>query len=284
MASGLLYRGFRRVKAGVEAIPGAHRAYKWATSRSGEGKVYEIARGPMAGLRWRRRNNLPFWYHLGVYEPETSRFLAAHLRPGDTFWDIGANAGYHTLMGARAVGPGGRVVAVEPDPGTCEILREQLALNGLGNCTVVQAAVADRGGSALLVQRASDPRGNALQEIDNPAIDNRVGQLVEVPCLTLDELAARHPRPRLVKMDIEGAEVLALPRGRALLSGAGRPRVLLIAVHGEEARGFCRDLLRELGYRLETAPELDAHSLVAVDPAPSPPAASLGRLAAQADL
>ena len=36
------------------------------------------------------------------------------LRPGDTFWDLGANAGYHTLMGARAVGPTGRVIAVEP--------------------------------------------------------------------------------------------------------------------------------------------------------------------------
>ena len=273
-ASGLLYRGFRRFKAGVEAIPGAHRAYKWVTTRSGEGKVYEIARGPMAGLRWRRRNNLPFWYHLGAYEPETSRFLATHLQPGDTFWDIGANAGYHTLMGARAVGPTGRVIAVEPDPGTCEILREQLALNGFANCTVVQAAVADRGGSTLLVQRASDPRGNALQEIDNPAIDNKVGDVVEVPCVTLDELAARYPPPKLIKMDIEGAEVLALPGGRALHSGPGRPARMLIAVHGDEARDFCRDLLRELGYELEPAPELDAHSLVAVAPALSLPAAA----------
>jgi FkbM family methyltransferase len=263
----LLYRGFRQLKAGVEAIPGAHRAYKWVTTRTGEGRVYEISRGPMAGLRWRRRNNLPFWYHLGAYEPETSRFLAAHLRPGDTFWDIGANAGYHTLMGARTVGAAGRVVAVEPDPGTCEILREQLALNGIGHCTVVQAAVADRAGSAMLVQRAADPRGNALQEIENPAIDNKAGSLVEVPSVTLDGLAARHPRPRLIKMDIEGAEVLALPGGRTLLSGAGRPARLLVAVHGEEARDFCATFLRSLGYELEPAPELDDHSLAAVDPA-----------------
>ena len=274
MAAGsLLYRGFRQVKAGIESIPGAHRAYKWVTTRSGEGRVYEISRGPMAGMRWRRRNCLPVWYHLGVYEPETSRFLAAHLRPGDTFWDVGANAGYHTLMGARAVGAGGRVVAVEPDPGTCEILREQLALNHIAHCTVVQAAVADRNGSALLVQRASDSRGNALQEIDNPAIDNQIGNLVEVPSLTLDELAARHPSPRLIKRDIEGAEVLALPGGRALLSGPGRPERLLVAVHGDDARDFCRAFLLELGYELEQDPELDAHSLVAMDPAaPAHPA------------
>lgn len=268
MAAGsLLYRGFRQLKAGIEAIPGAHRAYKWITTRTGEGRVYEISRGPMAGMRWRRRNCLPFWYHLGIYEPETSRFLAAHLRPGDTFWDIGANAGYHTLMGARAVGARGRVVAVEPDPGTCEILREQLALNGIGHCTVVQAAVADRTGSVRLVQRASDPRGNALQEIDNPAIDNKVGNLVEVLSLTLADLAARHPLPRLIKMDVEGAEVLALPGGRALLCGPGRPERLLVAVHGDDVRDFCRAFLLEMGYTLEEAPELDAHSLVAVDPA-----------------
>jgi FkbM family methyltransferase len=260
--SELLYKGFRQVKAGVEAIPGAHSAYKWVTTRTGEGKVYEITRGPMAGFSWRRRNCLPFWYHLGIYEPETSRFLAAHLRPGDTFWDIGANAGYHTLMGARAVGGvggmGGRVIAVEPDPGTCRILKEQLDLNRIGHCTVVQAAVSDRAGTVKLVQRASDPRGNALQEIDNPAI--------EVPSLTLDDLAARYPRPRLVKMDIEGAEVLALPGGKAFLSGPDRPERMLIAFHGDEARDFCREFLLDLGYQLEPAADIDAHSLVAVDP------------------
>jgi FkbM family methyltransferase len=262
----LLYSGFRRVKAGAEMIPGAHKAYKWVTTRTGEGRVYDITRGPMAGMRWRRRNRLPFWYHLGIYEPETSRFLADHLRAGDTFWDLGANAGYHTLMGARAVGRTGRVVAVEPDPGTCGILREQLALNGFANCTVVQAAVSDRPGSTLLVRRASDPRGNALKQIDNPAIDNKEGDVVEVPCLTLDLLASVHPRPALIKMDIEGAEVLALPGGREFLSGPNRPDRLLVAVHGDEARDFCRAFLQDVGYELQTVPELDAHSLLAVAP------------------
>lgn len=262
----LLYRGFQQVKAGVEQIPGAHKAYKWVTTRTGEGKVYDITRGPMAGMRWRRRNCLPFWYHLGIYEPETSRFLAAHLRPGDTFWDLGANAGYHTLMAAHAVGPTGRVIAVEPDPATCGIMREQLQLNGIGHCTIVQAAVSDQPGRTLLVRRASDPRGNALQQIDNPAIDNKVGDLVEVPSLTMDELAALHPAPRLIKMDIEGAEVLALPGGRNLLTRPDRPERLLVAVHGDDARDFCREFLQSLGYRLEPAADLDDHSIVAVDP------------------
>lgn len=261
----LLYRGFRQVKAGVESIPGAHKAYKWATTRTGEGKVYDITRGPMAGMRWRRRNNLPFWYHLGIYEPETSRFLAASLRPGDTFWDLGANAGYHTLMAARAVGPTGHVIAVEPDPRTCEILREQLELNGFSNCTIVQAAVSDRSGQTILIQRASDPRGNALQQIDNPAIDNKIGSAVEVPSVTMDELSARYPRPRLIKMDIEGAEVLALPGGRSLLSGPDRPERLLVAVHGDGARDFCREFLQEIGYDLQVDPDIDAHSLLGVD-------------------
>lgn len=260
----LFYRGFRQVKAGVERIPGAHRTYKWLTTQAGEGKVYAINRGPMAGMRWRRRNALPFWYHLGIYEPETSRFLAEHLRPGDTFWDLGANAGYHTLMGARAVGPTGWVIAVEPDPSTCAVLREQLELNGIGCCTVVQAAVSDRPGRTVLIRRASDPRGNALQQIDNPAIDNKDGDALEVPSLTLDELSSLYPTPRLIKMDVEGAEVLALPGGVRCLSGEKRPERLLIAVHGDAARDFCRSYLLDLGYELESAPDLDDHSLVAV--------------------
>jgi hypothetical protein len=88
--------------------------------------------------------------------------------------------------------------------------------------------------------------------------------------LTLDDLAARFGRPSLVKMDVEGSEVLALPGGGALLSGPDRPSRLLIATHGAAARAFCRDFLRGLGYALEGDAELDGQSLVAVDPARRP--------------
>jgi hypothetical protein len=41
---------------------------------------------------------------------------------------------------------------------------------------------------------------------------------------------------------------------------------MLIAFHGDAARDFCRDFLLGIGYQLEEAAEIDAHSLIAVDP------------------
>ena len=240
------------MKSMAEKVPGAFRVYKFVTSRTGEGKIYEIDRGPMAGVRWKRYNSLPYWYHTGQYEPHVSSHIGAHLSEGDAFWDIGAHAGYHTLMAARTVGPRGRVIAVEPDPDTCVIFREQLALNGIENCTLVQGAVSDRSGTLTLRRLAIDTRRSALQEVG--AGD---GEAVQVQGTTLDEMASRYPLPHMLKMDIEGAEVLALPGGEGLFSGDARPRHLIIGVHGAAAKRFTETWLRAHGYRVTSPPTLD---------------------------
>ena len=248
-------------------IPGARKAFKWVTSSWGEGRIYTIRSGPMGGLRWRRENRFPYWYHTGRYEPEISTLIAARLKPGETYWDIGAHAGYHTLQGARVVGPQGQVLAVEPDPSVCRSLREQLALNVLRNVTVLQAAVSDTVGSArLVVREGDDTRGSALESVHNTAIRNSKGVRIDIPTTTLDELAERYPAPDLLKMDIEGSESAALRGGGRLWEGKRRPRRILLSCHGHETCAFCRAFLLRLGYRLEAT--TTGGTLIAVDGAP----------------
>lgn len=257
-------------------IPGARKAFKWVTSSWGEGRIYTIQSGPMRGLRWRRENRFPYWYHTGRYEPDISTLVAAHLTPGETYWDVGAHAGYHTLQGARVVGPQGQVLAVEPDPSVCRSLREQLALNLLGNVTVLEAAVCDTAGSARLVVRAvDDTRGSALESVHNAAIRNSQGVRIDVPTTTLDELAERYPIPHLLKMDIEGSESAALRGGERLWEGKRRPRCILLSCHGHETRAFCRAFLLEHGYRLEAT--ATGGTLIAVDGAPARGRAGAGQ-------
>ena len=55
-------------------------------------------------------------FYFGAYERKESLLLRRILRSGDVFWDVGANLGYYTLLGAACVGPNGRVVAFEPFP------------------------------------------------------------------------------------------------------------------------------------------------------------------------
>jgi GT2 family glycosyltransferase/glycosyltransferase involved in cell wall biosynthesis len=63
-------------------------------------------------------------------------FLRRLVGEGDTVVEIGANVGAHTLPLARAVGPAGKVLAIEPDPMQAELLAGNAAANGLSTITI----------------------------------------------------------------------------------------------------------------------------------------------------
>ena len=77
----------------------------------------------------------------GHYEPEETEFLQSVLRPGDTFIDVGANVGYFTLLGARAVGTEGQVLGFEPDRWNHWLLKENVSINSFSNVRLFRAAL-----------------------------------------------------------------------------------------------------------------------------------------------
>ncbi len=165
-----------------------------------------IKQGVGAGLLFNSSGGFPS-RALGGVEPEVQSVLADLLAPGDAFYDVGANIGYFTVMGARLVGPTGRVVAVEPQPEAVRRLRHNVALNGFDNVTVIEAAVADEEGESDFVVSGEDILEWAALET-TPAPDM---QRIRVQVTTLDKLrAAGLPAPKLVKLDVEGAEVRVL--------------------------------------------------------------------------
>jgi predicted methyltransferase len=80
-------------------------------------------------------------YFEGGGEPEVQEALLQHLRPGMTFYDIGANIGFFSLLAARLVGKEGCVVAFQADPEIAARLREHAERNSLGWITVEEKAV-----------------------------------------------------------------------------------------------------------------------------------------------
>ena len=76
-------------------------------------------------------------YVCGSFEPNEFAFLDRALTPGMTFVDVGANDGYYTLFAARKVGPGGRVIAIEPSSRERAHLRRNLERNSIANVSVV---------------------------------------------------------------------------------------------------------------------------------------------------
>jgi FkbM family methyltransferase len=202
------------------------------------------------------------------YEPlETSAFRRL-LRPGFHVVDLGANIGWFTLLAALAVGPQGRVSAVEPRKPTVDFLRRSVRLNRLeGQVTVLEAAVGHKLGTATLVW--SPPSRNPGSAHLGNAKDGAEAQVVEVR--PLDILLAGSAVD-CIKMDIEGAEGLAFLGGTRVLEES-RPHILceinptaLRRVSGMTVEEFLK-LVRGKGYAVHSIKESD--TLVREDGVPS---------------
>jgi FkbM family methyltransferase len=130
----------------------------------------------------------------GWEQPVLDAF-AARLRPGDVVYDVGAWIGPYSLLAGELVGPTGRVVAFEPDPNARRQLERNVALNDATNVRVSPVALSDRNGIARL--------GGGESE----AMVGETGEF-EVETMTLPDFVAREGRPDVVKVDIEGGELL----------------------------------------------------------------------------
>ena len=183
----------------------------------------------------------------GGYEVQEISLLCSLVKPGDNVLDVGANIGLHSLYLSRAVGPQGRVIAVEPDPDNLALLHANIEANGCANVMVLPCAFGEESGYIELFQ-VDDNRGN-LSFADL----GRTGRSVSVPVRRGDQaLEELQMRPTLAKIDVEGAEPL-------VVSGLGcwRPSVLLfefvpqfIRELGREPLGFLESVVAE-GYTLE---------------------------------
>lgn len=184
---------------------------------------------------------------LGRYEPALTARFVRHVRPGQIVFDLGAAAGYYTLLAARLVGASGRVVAFEPEPRNFGFLREHVRMNRLACVELHNAAVGNGVGSASF----SRGRGSGTGRLDPQ------GSL-RVPIVRLDDLIeAGLPRPHHVKIDVEGAEAQVLAGAADLLRGPARP-TLFLSTHGPAVHAACSRTLREQGYALEPLDHSDA--------------------------
>jgi len=210
-----------------------------------EGSVATITNGFLAGSKWKRSHQYVNGYWLGIYELPIQKCLVRELKAGDVFYDIGGNAGFFSLLGAKCVGPKGHVYIFEPLPANVDTIKSQISLNNIENSTVVEKAVSDKIGRVKFVYEGN--RGQAhlnWHETDN-------GRGITLKTITLNEFAEKERYPDFIKMDIEGAEVLALCGADRLIKRNNRPK-FLIELHGEDIAREVRKILCEAGYTLFT--------------------------------
>lgn len=178
----------------------------------------------------------------GELELPVQEALRRSLPTGGTLWDVGANIGFFSLLGARLVGPAGRVIAFEPVAEIAALIEEAALRSGLGVEVRAEAVAARAGREQLLV--GADRSWSHLASRGHTGDTHAVG----VPVTTLDAaLAAGAPVPDVVKLDVEGSEGDVLRGAQDLLAQHGP--ILVIELH-DTATEVCV-LLDDAGYVVE---------------------------------
>ena len=175
----------------------------------------------------------------GRYEPEQTAHFVRLVRPGATVIDVGAHAGYYTLLASILAGDSGSVWAFEPDPINARFLRDHMNVNHRRNVHVEQLAVSDARGSA----RFRHGTGSGTGRLD------RDGDL-DVGTVRLDDFCLEHSiKPSALKIDVEGGE-LAVLDGAADVIEATRP-VIFLSTHSRAGHAECLRRLRAIGYTFQ---------------------------------
>ena len=139
----------------------------------------------------------------GDYETKERNFIKNHIKKSDTVIDIGANIGYYTLFFSSLAA---KVYAFEPDPTNFSILQKNVAANKLTNVILEQKAVSNKNGKIYLKLNHLNTAGHHITEISKDTIP--------IETITLDDYI---DHADFIKMDIEGAETLALMGMKRLL-------------------------------------------------------------------
>ncbi len=158
-----------------------------------------------------------------VHEPILTEALQSVLHPGMTVVDVGANLGYFALLAARAVGPEGKVIALEPFPVSYALLERNIKANNLTNVITFQLAAGERDGDRVFYCY-DQANWNSLRAGRRRPISE-----ILVKVCRLDRLLEFEPRIDLIRMDVEGSE-LEVVRGAIGILNKHHP-MLVIEVH-----------------------------------------------------
>jgi FkbM family methyltransferase len=208
----------------------------------------------------------------GQYERAELDFIRRTVMPGDNVLDLGAHIGYFAMHMAAIAGPRGTVTAFEPFEDNAALLERSIRENQFeSRVRLVRAAVSRASGAIGLAFAAETLNSGGAFLASTTTVPGHVVR--DVRALALD--AVDVPRPiAFIKMDVEGAEPLAL-EGAARLLAQDRP-VILSELHAAQLKrvsdvtvdAFLRDL-RSMGYRVfQLAGDRPGSELTAAPPEP----------------
>jgi FkbM family methyltransferase len=197
-----------------------------------------------------------------IHEPATTGLFTKVVKKNDVVLDLGANIGYFSLLAARLVGKDGRVYSFEPEPRNFGFLKKNIELNDYSQVTPNQKAVANEPGTVKLYICHYDTGHHTINQYGGIESYNLTKQeapkdYVEVEKVALDDyLKDKVDHVDFIKMDVEGAEVLALRGMDKIIRGNKDIKMLveffplLIKEMGDSPEELIKKLLDDYGFSM----------------------------------
>jgi len=187
---------------------------------------------------------------IGAYEQFEIDLFRKHIRDGMTFLDIGAHIGYYSLIAATRSGKSGKVYAFEPNPDNLSYLKKTVAINNLKNVEYFDLAISNVVGDSKLFLSEDNTGDNRIFR------DSHARNTLPIQTTSVDEFMKNRNRTvDIIKMDIQGAEMLALEGMRKTIQVS--PSLILftefwsygIKQSGHSPLSFL-ETLREIGFTI----------------------------------
>jgi FkbM family methyltransferase len=169
------------------------------------GEKANILFGPLKGNKFIISDNSGWSPIFGRWEPESQELFSTIIKKGQIIYDLGANNGIHSLLFSHLTGARGQVFSFEPLPDNCMEIERNIKLNDIKNIQIVSAAVSNFSGETVFHLGIHDKQGSLV------GIGRESGRDIKVNLITMDDFINQgNPTPDFLKIDIEGAESLAL--------------------------------------------------------------------------
>jgi FkbM family methyltransferase len=193
------------------------------------------------------------WETCATKEQATLDWIDTALCERDVFFDVGSNIGLYAIYAARRH-PTMRVIAFEPEYANLHFLRDNVALNGLGERNGIRLdARAERSDLSLLHVQDLTP-GAALHTAAFEALSRTdAGRAVVATegiwAITMDEFCGRRGVwPNAIKIDVDGAEARVLAGARRTLATPALRTILVEVGEVGDGRTACERLLAAAGF------------------------------------
>jgi len=159
------------------------------------------------------------YYHLkSINNNENHDYFNKYLKKGDVVLDIGGHTGAWTIPYAKFVGENGFVYVFEPEKEGAEAIQRNIYLNNISNAKLFQVAITDKSGSLEFYVRP-DKRTHSIFEETHGKSPLGIEHTYKVDAFKIDDLIKKGniKQPEFIKLDVEGAELLALEGMRETL-------------------------------------------------------------------